>query len=289
MMPAPQAETVRPTPLVMVVAIVPPVLHHLGVAWVWVVLGHLVGVLLVYRLWVRPTTRLCALRTAVICLCVPVLGPIATWLAFRRENRAHTLIDTYQAFTAYQDYEHLPTPWDAVKGLQRELSVQPLVDEVRYGEFGKKQAASESLALSGKPEAIRFLREGLVDPNGEIRLCASLALVKAEAIFATALQAARARTIHTPDEAAGWAALAETAMTYVETTLPTGGAALVCWQDVALAAARALDIDGRGERAAYLWSFLGSARFALGDAPGSLDALAQAVQLAPMAAPVHLR
>lgn len=238
---------------------------------------HLMTSLVTGFAWLEDRLMI-ALRAWVVALVFPVVGPLCLLLAQCQPGDGRGLIDSYREYIAYVPHKPLVRLTDPHEGLRREMAVQPLVDELYRGDFGARQAAADALAAKGDLVAIRLLQTALLDGDGETRLCASLALVKAEAAFADRLGDLRGRSRSQGATVADWLALATALGDYADSGLPAGDMALLAWNEsaTAVAAAQALGPDGDETfRAAWLQArsqlHLGAAKAAATALEGLLD------------------
>lgn len=226
------------------IAYLPPtvlaILGPLGLALCWweswspwlCVVAHLFLSVVVGLVW-RPFGPYVAWRSFGVCLALPGVGSLAAWVAYMVErNELHTLTDSYREFVAFEPtWSAMNAVRDTEAALRTELSVRPYVEGLRMGDLSTKQRSAE--ALSAKPDGVATLRKALTDPDGEVRLFASLALVKAEEHRTADLAKAR--------EHLGWAqssgdglaqaqlALGESLASYAASGLPDEDAVATLW------------------------------------------------------------
>ena len=193
-----------------------------GVAFWWLAIAHLVVTALTWLAFrkLRGGGRLVAWRAGAIAGTLPVLGPLAAWLAHPANARQGDLADEYRQFIAYDVAERsLLVVDDHDEAIRRELSVTPLVEVLYHGDLAAKQDAAAKLAETQGASGVAVLREALGAPHDETRLFASLALLRAEEAHSAALAEAR------KGPAIG---LARAARRYAESGLPAEGALPTC-------------------------------------------------------------
>lgn len=196
------------------------------------VLGHGLITALTGLTW-RPFGRLVAWRNFGVALALPGVGPAIAWVTYMSErNDKNTLTDSYREFVAFTPtWSAMRAVRDAEAALRSELSVRPWVEALRVGDLPVKQVAAENLAKTH--DGVALLRQALTDPDGEVRLFASLALVKAEEAQVEAMAQAREALKQAKQSGEGLAAaqlrLSQTLADHAASGLPAEEDVAVLW------------------------------------------------------------
>lgn len=198
----------------------------------WCVIGHGLIAALTGLTW-RPFGRHVAWRSFGMALALPGVGAALAWVTYMTErNEKDKLTDTYREFVAFTPtWSAMRSVRDAEAALRAELSVRPWVEDLRAGDLPVKQTAAENLAKNR--EGVLLLRRALTDADGEVRLFASLALVKAEEQrtegLAQAREALKAAKVSGVELAPKQLALASALVAYAESGLPAENDLAVLW------------------------------------------------------------
>jgi hypothetical protein len=246
------------------------VLHDWPLAWCLLAHG-LVSVWTAFA-WYGDSGPM-AVRAGALALTLPVLGPVFLLLARCQPGDGSGLIASYNEYIAYDLNESRPPLLDREEGLRQEMSVQPLADDLYRGDFGGRQAAAEALALQATPPAIRQLRAALTEGDGDTRLCASLALVKSEAVFAERLAGLRESSRRPDADGRAWLDLARGLGEYADSGLPTGELATACWEESAEAAQMAKSLPSGAATALDADRLLAKAQLRLGHPEAAAEIL----------------
>ena len=248
-----------------------------GWSYLGALLCHLLASLFALLLWRREfkASPLVAARAALLVVFFPVAGVLGAWLSLVATRKAQRgLIEAYRSYIAFDPLQaHRATLFRrAEDAVRRELSVRPLSDELRQGSFASKQAASMALAAMGDASGVKILRDSVQDEDLDTRLFASLGLLRMDERFVQRIRQAQEQLELDGSDPVAWIDLAEANRAYATSGLPSGEAAIALWQHTLRAAEKGRDLARLPEHALQAWLQLATARLALGDTMGSLDA-----------------
>lgn len=231
---------------------------------------------LTWELWrlYRPHDGAGGARAALLAFCFPALGSLWPLLASFEPGVVPPVGETAASVGE-------PPAWDDPEGaLRDELSVTPLVDDLRLGSLEAKRHAAEAIADLEQAEGVELLRSLLVAPNGDTRLFASLGMLRLEERLLTRLKGARLACELRPLEAASHLQRAEAGRRYAASGLLGVTAAMDIWAEVLDAACTTLEARPSEDQVVGAWHHRALAHLALGAPEAAWQALQPALTLA---------